>query len=1184
MVYTNLFSIYHIIFMPKTYEQESAINKRNSNVLVSASAGSGKTTVLIDRVIKRIIEDEIDIDKILVVTFTNASALELKDRLYIRLKKELTKNKEKTSFIKRQLRLLNNSNISTIHAFCLKLIRKNFEKLDLDPNFVICDESKRQILEMKAINLVLEDEYKKEENDNLLKLLQLFNYKEEDLIEEILGLYSYIKCFEQPFLWLKSNIEKYNKNNFTTDLYNLDYGKSIYDDVINKLKMIVAKIDEKQDELLLYEDFEKIRLTLIEDEEKIKNIILNSADSWDKLFRYVSSIDFTKMPRYVGNNIELKEDITNFRKNIIKENIRKIKEVIYAPSSQILQENLSAYPYISYIYYILERFDKKYVKLKTEKNYIDFSDIEHFAYSLLIENGEKTDIAYELINQFEEIYTDEYQDTSFIQEAILNTISSGNNRFMVGDIKQSIYRFRQASPQIFNKKSMEYDIYSGNLNSKNDTKIVLSKNFRSSKSVIDTINFIFENIMSMNAGDSNYTGVDILTCGNEDNFINEKSEINILNLKELKSSSNDGYEDDIDEIEELKDFEIESNFIAKRIEELVRNQGKEYKDIVVLIRNVTGKANVLEEVLKKNSIPVFSDVSSSIFDSEEVRLVLSFLRVLDNKYQDIYLTAIMYSVIGGFNLDELVKIRYQNKNCHLWECIKLFLENEKEDIILIDKVKKFINLIEEFENKVNKMPIGNLLIDLYQNTGIYYQFLLDENAKQRRANLDLILDMCVNFEKQNGGFLNEYIAYIDNMKNKADSSTMQAKTIGEKENVVRIMTIHKSKGLEFNTVILADCSRKYNYKEIKNKFVVHSDLGIGVNIVDRNYNVCYPSVIKQAIKEQVIKEIKNEELRLLYVALTRAKSKLIIYGTLKDYLKVNKELFLMKTSNGKVDPYAVLQNDSYIKNILMAIKNDDSYLKYFNFNIVDVNKHRDYFENKEIKKENFNIEKLETLSKNIPFEEVERIKEKILSKLIDDKEKILDVSQRVSVSELKKNTDVTYSVLDKLPKCIDVNKNKITPARKGTLVHFILQILDFKSINKKSDIKNFIEKKVEENVISSEDAKYIEVDSIYKFIMSDIGRKIMLSNSVSKEKEFILKNNSFSKSAIQGVIDLYFESEGNLILVDFKTDNIVDEEKYIILYKKQLDIYKEALEKLTSKSVKKVYIYSFKLGKEIEVK
>ncbi len=1184
MVYTNLFGIYHIIFMPKTYEQESAINKRNSNILVSASAGSGKTTVLIDRVIKRIIEDEIDVDKILVVTFTNASALELKDRLYIRLKKELIKNKEKTSFIKRQLRLLNNSNISTIHAFCLKLIRKNFEKLNLDPNFIICDESKRLMLEMKAINLVLEGEYKNEGNDKLLKLLQLFNYKEEDLIEEILGLYSYIKCFESPFSWLKSNIEKYNKNNFDTDLYNLDYGKSIYDDVIYRLKMIVAKIDEKQSQLLSYEDFEKIRLTLIEDEEKIKDIVLNSANSWDKLFLCISSVEFAKMPRYTGNNIELKEEISNFRKNIIKDNIKKIKEVVYAPSSQILEENLSAYSYISYIYYILDRFNEEYTKLKAEKNYIDFSDIEHFAYSLLIKDGKKTDIAFELINQFEEIYTDEYQDTSFIQEAILNTISTGNNRFMVGDIKQSIYRFRQASPQIFNKKSMEYDVYLGDLKSENDTKIVLSKNFRSSKSVIDSINFIFENIMSMDAGDSNYTGVDVLKCGNENNFENEKSEINILNLKELITDSNYEKEDQIDEIQELKDFEIESNFIAKRIDNLVKNEGKQYKDIVVLIRNVTGKASILEEVLKKNSIPVFSDVSSSIFDSEEVRLVLSFLRVIDNKYQDIYLTAIMYSVIGGFNLDELVKIRYQNKNCHLWECLELFLATTKDDLILIEKVKKFVKLIEDFENKVNKVSIGNLLIDLYQNTGIYYQFLLDENAKQRKANLDLILDMCVNFEKQNGGFLNEYIAYIDNMKNKADSSTMQAKTIGEKENVVRIMTIHKSKGLEFNTVILADCSRKYNYKEIKNKFVVHSSLGIGVNIVDKNYNVCYPSVIKQAIKEQVIKEIKNEELRLLYVALTRAKSKLIIYGTLKDYLKVNNELFLMKTSDGKVDPHAVLQNDSYIKNILMAIKNDDSYLKYFDFNVIDVNKYRDYLENEETKTEQFSIEKLQELKKNIPFEEVAKVKEKILYRLIDDKEKTLEVSQRVSVSELKKSTDITYSILDKLPKCIDAKQNKITPARKGTLVHFILQILDFKSVNKKSDIKEFISKKVEENVISKEDAKYIEVDSIYKFIISNIGKKVISSSSVSKEKEFILKNNSFTKSAIQGVIDLYFESGDNLILVDFKTDNIIDESKYVMLYKKQLDIYKEALEKLTGKNVERVYIYSFKLGKEIEVK
>lgn len=1169
--------------MKNTYEQESAINKRNSNVLVAASAGSGKTSVLIERVIKRIIEDEIDVDKILVVTFTNASALELKQRLQKRLKKELKENEKKSSFIKRQLRLLNNSDISTIHAFCLKLIRQNFDVLNLDPNFVICDESKKTILQTKAISLVLEEEYKKKENEQILKLLQLFNYKEEDLIEEILNVYTYIQSFEAPLLWLKNSIEKYNEIGNITDLFEFDYGKYIVNDVIDKLKMLSLKIDEKQKELCIYEDLSKIRAILIEDLEKIDDVILNFNNSWNVLYEKINSIEFSKMPRYSGVNLELKEEISNFRKNVIKQTIINIKEIIYADTKQIILENMSAYEYISYLYYLIVKFYEKYNKLKSDKNCIDFSDIEHYAYSLLIKDGNVTDLAISLKEQYEEIYTDEYQDTSFIQEAILQTLSSGNNRFMVGDIKQSIYRFRQASPQIFNKKSKEYNMFSGDFFSKEDTKIVLSKNFRSSKSVIDSINFIFENIMSMEAGDSNYTLADVLKCGKQEDEYGkcEKSELNILNLKEFKNTYEKMPEEIDEEILDLKEFEIESNFIAKRIKELVENEGKKYSDIVILLRNVTNRVSILENILKNNGIDVFSDVASSIFDSEEVKLVLSFLRVLNNKYQDINLVAIMYSVIGMFNLDELVKIRYTNKKCKLWDCLKIFVETEKEDIKLVNKVINFIELIQYYENKVNKISIGELLIDLYHNTGIYYQFLLDEKYKQRKANLDLILDMCVNFEKQNGSFLNEYISYIDNMKNKADSSTAQAKTIGENENVVRIMTIHKSKGLEFNTVILADCSRKYNYKELKNKFVLHSNLGIGINIVDKNYNVCYPSLIKQAIKEQVVKEIKNEELRLLYVALTRAKSKLIIFATTKDYIKLEKELFIMKTkTTGAVEPYAVLQNDSYIKNILMAIKNDNRYLDYFKFNVIDVNKYKDYLVKEKL--EENEIFDFENINYDIKDKKIINLKQALLKRLVDCNMHD-NISQRVSVSELKSSNNVKYEISNKVPSCIDEKSKKITPARKGTLVHFILQILDFKSINSKQDIKDFIDKSEKQHVISLEDKKYINIDSIYEFFTSNIGKQIKNSNNVYKEKEFILKNNSFTKSSIQGIIDLYYEVDGKIVLVDFKTDNILDDNEYIKLYKKQLDIYKEALEKLTTKKVDKVYIYSFRKGKEIEV-
>ncbi len=1178
-----------------TNEQKSAIDKRNSNILVSASAGSGKTAVLISRVIKRVLEDEIDIDKILVVTFTNASASELKDRLLSQLKENLKNDIKKSSFIKRQIRLLNRANISTIHSFCLKVIRENFDIIGIDPDFKICDDSQSNMMKVKALNKILEDEYGIENNSMLFKLLQLFNYKEEELSQELLTIYSYIKSFSEPFEWLRQNIYKYNDDCSVLDLYDLEFGKNIFDNIICELNLIISKLELQIDKLKFYEEFDKIRETLICDKEKIECAILNSKCSFDKLYECLNELEFNNMPRYTGENLELKEEITNFRKSIVKENIKSIKKSVYASTNDILHDNKIAYSYLEYIMKLLYKFEEVYSSMKLSKNMIDFSDIEHLTYSLLYKDNTITDIALKLKENICEVYTDEYQDTSYIQESILNLVSSSNNRFMVGDIKQSIYRFRQASPDIFNKKYNEYKMYDENIASNENTKIILAKNFRSREQVISSINYIFERIMSKEAGDCNYSGIDILQCGAQYKDIenqNYKTEINIIDLKQEENVE----QEDLNEIREMKDFEIECSFIANKICDIVKNVklvknndviNCTYKDIVILLRNVTNRSKILEEALKANNIPVFSDVSSSIFDSEEVKLVLSFLRVLDNKYQDIYLVSIMYSVIGMFNLDELVNIRNCDKKCSLYDClIKYEKSYEQEKSELYYKLNDFLELINKYENLSKTLSIAELVIKLYQETGIYYQFTLDDNAKQKKANLDLILDMAIKFEKENGSGLSEYISYIDNLANKVDSSSMSAKVIGENENVVRIMTIHKSKGLEFPIVILADSSRKYNFNEIKNKIVLNSSLGIGINIVNEKYNISYPSVIKQAIKSQIVKESKNEELRLLYVAMTRAKEKLFVFGTVKDYFKLKSNLCVTIKKDGKVDPYVVLKNDSYLKNILMALSIDENYKNYFDFNLIMHDKNRNYIDTK-ISTDIDKVRDIKQLMNKYKKEEIAEYTKKIIdmSKLTLFDGKMDDNLQRISVSELKKDQRSELSNIKfEYPSCILTNGLKLTPARKGTLIHFILQILDIKNISTKQEISEFIEKSQRDLIISEDDKKCINVNDIYNFLNSKLGKKIKMSSMVEREKEFTLKNNSFSRSIIQGIIDLYFVNDNDkIILVDFKTDNLENEIDFINLYEKQLKIYKEAIEILTKKSVEKMYIYSFKMGREIEV-
>ncbi len=1234
-----------------TKEQEVAINKQNSNILVSASAGSGKTAVLVERVINKVIKYKIDIDKILVVTFTNASAVELKERLLLAIYKELNKNPN-DAFLKRQLTYINRANITTIHAFCLELIRSNFHILDIDPNFSICDEAQSSLLKLKAINNVLEERYKKSEVDKLeqkklYNLLELFSSKEDTLIEHILGIYNYIMSFSYPFDYLKSSIEKYNINQ-DIDLCKVDFGYEIYINTKDEIKILLKRIDDILEQIEENEDFIKF-YDLLQTEKEMLLRCINS-NSFDELYENLQNINFARIPTYKGDNTKLKEKVVSFRTKVLKEKVQELKKSIYAKSKEILNDNRLAYNYLQYIYDILYDFNKEYINLKKKQNLIDFNDIEHLALELLVQKQDdlilkKTDIAQELTNKFVEIYTDEYQDTNVIQEEILNSLSNENNRFMVGDIKQSIYRFRQAMPEIFTKKYNEFKKIDDIKDEYRDVKIILAKNFRSRKQVLESINYIFEKIMSKQVGDLDYSYEEVLTfgadklCETENN--DYKTEINIIDLKNHEDENIIKEQDEINEsndevsnyLKELKDFEIEAIFIAKKINELVGSfdiydlkkeefRKAKYKDIVILLRNLKDKGTILEETLRKYNIMAFCDKSSSVFESDEVKLLLSLLRIIDNPYQDIYMISIMYSIVGNFSLDDIVYIRSINKYLKIYDNLYLFKETieKKEDkqILnfekdILEKVDKFINLLETL-NKYSKMyDVAGIISKIYDITNIYTQYNLDINSTQKMQNLTHLIDIALDVKTKGILTINEYIKYVDSLKDKSDSSTSAVKVIGENENVVRIMTIHKSKGLEFPIVLLCDTMRKYNMMDLNSSIIMHNKLGVGVNIVDNRYNITYPSLIKQAIKNISQKEIKSEELRMLYVALTRAKEKLIIFATVKDLQKLKDKQFVIYDNN-KIDPAIILKNSTYFENIFMAINNEktEEVNKIFNINITNVNENLDknILNLSDDIQDSFNVEDEISLIQN-RIKSITNNEDNLKDNLVKDILKhnleyvykdngLVNTLSRVSVSKLKhedneylyinnniKNYEIDDNMLQEkygVPMCLNENA-RYTPLRKGTLIHFILEHLDLKKNFTLDELKEYINKLYLNGVIITDDIKSINVKKIYNFLNSKIGKDIKDAKSIFKEQEFILKNTTFSKSIIQGVIDLYYiNKNGNIILVDFKTDRLRNEKDYILRYKKQIDIYKEALNRLTLKKVEKSYIYSFELDKEIEVK
>ncbi|MDD3303829.1 MAG: helicase-exonuclease AddAB subunit AddA [Clostridia bacterium] len=1222
-----------------TKEQQNAIDIQDKNLLVSASAGSGKTAVLVERVIQKIMKYRVDIDKILVVTFTNAAANELKERLLAAIYKKIEEEPD-NYFLKRQVSLLSRASITTIDAFCIELVRSNFHVLNIDPNFKISTNTQSAILKNKVMTKLLEEEYShtKENDENakwLYKILEMFGGKDEKLIETLFNLYTYIQSFPYPFEYLKESIEKYHRDHTNSvDLAATDFGDEILLEVKSNLKILVKQIEDMKNLLEQKDEFTK-HVELLEDDLNYVNRCIYSAHSWDQLYETLFSHELgSNIVSRKITDVVLKDKIKDFRNKIPKKTIEDSKKSIYATTKEILADNEKAYEYVEYLYHFLYRFDEEYMTMKNDMGLLEFNDIHHIALELLYYKNEEgvykeTDIASGLKERFVEVYTDEYQDTDFVQEKILQAVARKSNRFMVGDIKQSIYRFRQARPEIFNHKYEEYVLLNEeNLNEVTDGKIILAENFRSRRQVIDSINYIFEKIMSKRLGECSYEEIETLKNGatwyEEEETVDYATKINIIDSNKKENEELSKEDDSLKEIFELEKYEQEAIYIAKEIIKLKKTfkvftkdgfKETSYKDMVVLLRSIKTKGIILERVLKSYGIPAYCDNSTNLFESDEIKLVLSFLKVLDNPLRDVELVSVLYSIIGKFNLDELtdIKLYKDNKNKGMYESIVAILEAEDTGLSdeVIKKIRNFMDLLCKFKKYALHYTVSELLIKVYKETNLYYQLALEKMADVKKANLNVLVEIAKEYEKNFNPSLNAYLHYLDNIKETGIGNN-EAKILGENENVVRIMTIHKSKGLEFPIVILSDTTAPYMERDLNTEVIMHQDLGIGVNIVNEKYGITYPSAIKNAIKNIASRQMKSEELRMLYVAMTRAKEKLVIFASLNDYEKYNSNTFVIE-KNGKIDASIINGNKSYFKNINMALLDyDRDNKKLFDINVTKVNLNDmvNDFASKESDNEKLVLtEEIEKLKPLIPKEKEEEIQTKrteVYDKVSENLNyqypysEDIDTASRVSVSALKqeylnslKQEEENNGTIPKKIECVNDFKlpsllqedNSYTPVRKGILVHFILENLDVKKYMTKESLQEYIESLVYKHVLTKEDKKQINLDSILHFLNSKIGTELKEAHTIWKEQEFILRDATLSKSVIQGVIDLYYlNKKNNIVLVDFKTDRMTKESDYIKKYKIQLEIYKEAIEKITGLTVEKTYIYSFELNKEIEIK
>ncbi|MBQ9297968.1 MAG: helicase-exonuclease AddAB subunit AddA [Clostridia bacterium] len=1178
-----------------TDEQLQAIKEKGENILVAAGAGSGKTAVLVERIIQKIINEKIDIDKILVVTFTNAAAAEMRERILEAIYKKLDETPE-DEHLQKQIVLLGKANISTIHSFCLDVIKNNFYQIEVSPNFRIGDTAEIELIKQETIEEIFEKLYE-EENKGFIKLLDTYEgYRNDDTLKSIiLKIYNFIQSNPFPEKWLSEKVEEFNIDE-NTEILNTIWGKIIVDEFKGNIENSIKKLERMAKNLDLYSETKKYADILRADINEYNNIIYN-AKTWDEMMQKAYSVEYISWKKDSKITLDIKDKAKELR-DTIKKKFVKDRETYFAyDSSQIKSDAKFMYNILKSIKEIIISFSELYEKKKSEKNVIDFNNIEHFALEILLKqdekgNYEKTETAKKYMKQFTEIAVDEYQDSNMVQEQILTSVSNGKNMFMVGDVKQSIYKFRQARPELFLEKYEKYKLKQ-ELRENDDLKIQLFKNFRSRKNILDLTNIIFENIMSKKLGDIDYTDEEFLKQDKDydkpEKDINYagKAELHIIDMAKIDE------EEDDDEQAHTEKTEIEAKFVVNSIKKLKeekyyvfdKKQRKyrpiEFRDIVILLRATTNLAPIYEKALIEEQIPVFTDTGEDYLDTIEIQTIMSVLKVIDNPLQDIPLVAVMRSSIGNFSDNDLLKIRLHKQNGYYYEALEK-AKSEEENMELRQKIEEFLNKIEEWRVKSEYIRIDELIWTIYLETGYYNYVSLMPDGNVRVANLKMLFEKAKKFESTAYKGLFNFINFMNKLK-LSNSDTGAAKLIGENENVVRIMSIHKSKGLEFPIVFLSDTAKQFNLRDLNDSIVLHQDIGFGVKYIDTDIKVSYNTISRDAIRIKARQEAIAEEMRVLYVALTRAREKLIITGVEKNYKKSISDKTKELEAYGNINSSLIKQYKSYLAWLeLVYLKNEKIMKELMDVYVYNKKDIINKSENEE------NIDKQDIINKWIPKDK--SIAEKI-NNLLNWSYKnqfSTTLESKTSVSKIKQIKQKNQNTEFIIPKPKFLTKtSKLTGAEKGTLIHLCLQKMDLNKINTKEQIIEMIEEMVKKEIINENEAKQIDADVLYNFTQSKLAEKIRKAKKVYKEEPFyinipakeIYEEGTDENILVQGIIDLYYEDEnGNLVLIDYKTDYVQEGKELIQKYHVQLEIYKKALEQATNKKVTEVYIYSTCLG------
>lgn len=1155
-----------------TKQQNDAINARNANILVSAAAGSGKTAVLVERVKDLITDTEnpVDVDQLLIVTFTNAAAAEMKSRISSKLEDVINENPDDINAI-RQMSLLSCAKICTVDSFCLNLVKENFFNLSMNQDFTILDQAELNILSDTALDAVL-DRFYDENSNEFLQLTNLLSQPKDDkaFVSAIKKIHNYIYAQPFPIKWLSDSVELYNPDISLTESVwypflmdelksSLEYGKS--------LVLKCTEFLDTEDEL-----FDKLSQNLADDLIVYEKLIESIDKGWDDIVAAFKNVSFPRIASkrnyisYSKNEIAPRRDIY---KSIVKDDLTGF---LCAMEDDYTEDMKALYPLLKKLCEVVKAYDEELLSIKHERNGYSFSDIEHFAIKLLTntdENGmvTKSELASDLQNNFYEILVDEYQDTNEAQNLIYTMLSNGKNCFMVGDVKQSIYRFRLAMPQIFIAKRNQYDYFDKN-NKADNSKIILDKNFRSRESICKYVNYIFSAFMSERVGEIDY---------NEDEFLNygakyDDTDIPSAQIKILNNTKGEDFDKN------------EAIYIAKTILNKVKGgelikDGESYRpikygDFSILLRSVKNHINEYNEVLTSFGIPVIADNSSNLFDSNEIKILLSLLRVIDNPMQDIPLLSVMMSPLYGFTAEEMADIKTENENikANLYTSVV----NSKSK-----KVKVFLEEIDMLGKISVTMAVSAFIRYICEYKSVYAFVNALGNGEQRCRNIAKLVDFAATFDASNSVGLTAFMRLVDKVE-ESDSGIESAVLNPSAENAVSIMSIHHSKGLEYPVVILAGASRKYNTLDLSDKLLLNSSLGLGVKMHNEeklyNYNTIPYVVLKEKNKIALI----SENIRVLYVALTRAKEQFITFVTTEDISSKISSLS-SKISDGKVNPYLCKSIKSDAEFILLSALMHQNGKKLRDYADVDIKTDAADFP--------LDIEIIDTV------DEIEETEEKEMASY--DMEIVSEIGKRLSFEYNNLNISSvhakrTASSLDDSVKGFDyfasskpsfMNDDGMSPSEKGTAMHSFMQYCDYH--NSKINLENEISRLLKMAYLTEAQADSLSREELNALFNSDFAKRIFNADKLYRE----FKVSSFVKLSeiedidsdeeilVQGISDCVFEENGELVIVDYKTDKVKSENQLLSMYKNQIDFYKKAVSKALKKNVKEAVLYSFKLGK-----